>query len=67
MRIAPVGFSAGATSTQEWLYGRFLVFGRTLIIEAGGRMRGGAVRRAKLAAPLLARMTLREMAHDGNI
>ena len=57
------------TVSIEWqgrlLYGRFLVFGRTLIIEAGGRSKTAQL--GELAPPLLARMMLREMAHDGEI
>jgi hypothetical protein len=57
------------TVSVEWegrlLYGRFLVFGRTLIVEAGERRKTAQL--GQLAPPLLARMMLREMAQDGEI
>ena len=57
------------TVSVEWggrlLYGRFVVFGRSLIIEAGGKRKTAQL--GQLTPPLLARMLLREMAQDGEI
>jgi hypothetical protein len=57
------------TVSIEWkgrlLYGRFVVFGRSLIIEAGGKRKTAQL--GRLAPPLLARMMLRELAQDGEI
>ena len=57
------------TVSIEWkgrlLYGRFLVFGRTLIVEAGGKRKTAHL--GQLAPPLRARMMLREMAQGGEI
>ena len=57
------------TVSIEWecrrLYGRFLVFGRTLIIETGDKRKTAQL--GQLSPPLLARMILREMAQDGEI
>src|ERR1041385_908277 len=57
------------TVSIEWegrlLYGRFLVFGRTLIVEAGDKRKPAQL--GQLAPPLLARMILREMAQDEEI
>ena len=57
------------TVSIQWegrqLYGRFLVFGRTLIVEAGSHRKMAQL--GQLDPPLLARMMLREMAQEGEI